>query len=105
MKDEAIRKIFTDQTGRFPKKTSCGNQYIMVLINVDSDAILVEPMKNRTSGEMILAYQTLIDRLRTVGSIPKLLVWTMNALKISGTPSSSTGWHSNLSPHMTIGAT
>ena len=74
MRDEAIQKIFTDQTGRFPKKSSRGNQYIMVLIDVDSDAILVEPMKNRTSGEMIRAYQTLIDRLRTAGSIPKLHV-------------------------------
>ncbi len=74
MKDEAIRKIFTDQTGRFPKKSSSGNQYIMVLIDVDSDAILVEPMKNRTSGKMIQAYQTLINRLCTAGSIPKLHV-------------------------------
>ncbi len=96
MKDEAIRKIFTDQTGRFPKKTSCGNQYIMVLINVDSDAILVEPMKNRTSGEMIQAYQTLIDRLRTVGSIPKLLVLDNEC---------SQDFRANLSPHMTIVAT
>ncbi len=46
----------------------------MVLINVDSDAILVELMKNRTSGEMIRAYQTLIDRLCTASSIPKLHV-------------------------------
>jgi hypothetical protein len=72
MRDKAVQKIFTDQTGRFPKKSSCGNQYIMVLIDFDSDAILVEPMKNRTSSEMIRAYQTLIDRLRTAGSIPKL---------------------------------
>jgi hypothetical protein len=46
----------------------------MVLIDVNSDAILVEPMKNRTSGEMIRAYQTLIDHLHTAGSIPKLHV-------------------------------
>ncbi len=46
----------------------------MVLIDVNSDAILVEPMKIRTSGEMIRAYQTLIDRLRTAGSNPKLHV-------------------------------
>jgi hypothetical protein len=29
---------------------------MMVLTESDSDAILVEPMKNRTSGEMIRAY-------------------------------------------------
>jgi hypothetical protein len=43
----------------------------MVLTESDSDAILVEPMKNRTSGEMIQAYQTLINRLRSVGIAPK----------------------------------
>ena len=53
------RKIYSDQPGRFPKKSSHGNQYIMVLTEVDSDAILVEPMKNRTAREMIRAYQVL----------------------------------------------
>ncbi len=34
--NEAILKIYTDQTRRFPKKSSCGNQYVMVMINLDS---------------------------------------------------------------------
>ena len=33
--EEAAQKIYTDQPGRFPKKSSCGNQYIMVLTEVD----------------------------------------------------------------------
>ena len=70
--DEAAQKIYSDQPGRFPKKSSRGNQYIMVLTEVDSDAILVEPMKNRTAGEMIRAYQVLIDRLNSAGIFPKL---------------------------------
>ena len=48
-----------------------GNQYIMVLTESDSDVILVEPMKNRTSGEMIRAYQALIDRLHAANIVPK----------------------------------
>jgi hypothetical protein len=72
MEDEATQKIFANQPGRFPKKTSRGNQYIMVLTKIDSDAILVELMKNRTAGNMIRAYQTLIDQLRTAGIVPKL---------------------------------
>jgi hypothetical protein len=52
-RDKAVLKIYTDQPGRFSKKSSCGHQYIMVLTEVDSDAILVEPMKNRTAGEMV----------------------------------------------------
>ena len=30
--DKAAQKIYTDQPGRFPKKSSQGHQYIMVLI-------------------------------------------------------------------------
>ena len=70
--DEAALKIYTDQPGRFPKKSSRGNQYIMVMTEVDSDAILVEPMKNRTAGEMSRAYQALIDRLNSAGIFPKM---------------------------------
>jgi hypothetical protein len=72
MEDEATLKIYTDQSGQFPKKSSCGNQYIMVLAEVDSNAILVEPMKNRSAGEMVRAYQVLIDHLNSAGIFPKL---------------------------------
>jgi hypothetical protein len=46
LSNEAKRLMYTDQTGRFPKKSSQGHQYIMVLIEIDSNAILVEAMKN-----------------------------------------------------------
>ncbi len=39
MEDKATLKIYTDQPGRFPKKSSHGNQYIMVLAEVDSNTI------------------------------------------------------------------
>ncbi len=61
MKDEAMQKIWTDQPGRFPKKSSKGSQYMMVLTQSESNAILVEAMKNRTSGEMIRKYQVLVN--------------------------------------------
>ncbi len=72
MEDEATLKIYTNQPGQFPKKSSRGNQYIMVLAEVDSNAILVEPMKSRTAGEMVRAYQVLIDHLNSAGIFPKL---------------------------------
>jgi hypothetical protein len=71
MEDEATQKMWIDQTGQFLKKSSKGNQYIMVLTKSDSDTILVKPMKNRTSGEMIHAYQTLVKQLRMAGIAPK----------------------------------
>jgi hypothetical protein len=71
MKDEATQKIWTDQPGHFPKKSSKGSQYMMVLTESESNAIFVEAMKNKTSGEMIRAYQVLINQLHSVGITPK----------------------------------
>jgi hypothetical protein len=61
--EDATETIYSDQTRRFPKKLSKGNQYILVLCNV----ILVAAMINRMSGEMIRAYQELIDHLHNAG--------------------------------------
>jgi hypothetical protein len=44
----------------------------MVLIEIDSNAILVEAMKNRTAGEMIRAYLVLVTHLRNAGVTPKM---------------------------------
>ncbi len=44
----------------------------MVLIKIDSNAILVEAMKNRSVGEMIRAYLVLVNRLHNAGVTPKM---------------------------------
>ena len=61
VKVEDIKHImYTDQTGLFPVIFSLGNRYIMVLCKTDKNLTPVEPMKNRTSGEMCKAYITLM---------------------------------------------
>ena len=57
------------QTNHFPATSSRGNQYIMVLVEVDGNYIDAEPMKNRTEGSIIKAYLTLWMRLTTLGTI------------------------------------
>ncbi len=51
---------------------SRGYQYIMVLIEMDSNAFLVEAMKNRLAGEMIRAYQVLVECLCRAELTPKM---------------------------------
>jgi hypothetical protein len=63
--------MFSDQTGQFPIHLQSGNKYIMVLVEINSNAILVEPMKSRKDAEMIQAYSALILRLKRAGIIPK----------------------------------
>ena len=49
-------KMCTDQSGRFTEQSYRGNQYIMVLIELDGNSILIEVMQNRISGKMIRVY-------------------------------------------------
>ena len=73
LQDEMDRKMYTDQTGRFPTTSYRGMQYIMVLFeSTESSAIMVEPMRNRTSGEMLAAYLKLTGRLAEAGIKPKM---------------------------------
>jgi len=63
--------MFSDQTGQFPTRSQRGNKYIMVMVEIDSNAILVEPMKSRKDEEMIRAYNALLLRLKRASIIPK----------------------------------
>jgi hypothetical protein len=49
-------QIYTDQTGRFPVVSSKGNKYIMILYGYDSNAILAQPIKDRTATELLKAF-------------------------------------------------
>eukprot|EP00804_Cyclotella_cryptica_P028786 CCRYP_018721-RA/>CCRYP_018721-RA protein AED:0.43 eAED:0.43 QI:0/0/0/1/0/0/2/0/620 len=62
--------IFTDQTGQFPVRSLAGNKYIIVMVEIDSSAILVEPIKNRTDAELTRAYSALMLKLRRAGIVP-----------------------------------
>jgi len=63
--------MFSDQTGQYPTRSQRGNKYIMVMVEIDSNAILVEPMKSRKDAEMIRAYDALLLRLKRAGIVPK----------------------------------
>ncbi len=67
-----VRKtMFSNQTGQFPTQSQCSNKYIMVMVDIDSNAILVEPMKSRKDEEMIRAYNALLLQLKRAGIVPK----------------------------------
>jgi len=59
--------IHSDQTGAFPYTSQRGNQYVMVAIHLDAKYIFNEPMKHRTEGEIIKAYQKIINRMKVAG--------------------------------------
>ncbi len=63
--------MFSDQTGQFPMRSQQGNKYIMVMVEIDSNAILVEPMKSHKDEEIIRTYNALLLRLKQAGIVPK----------------------------------
>jgi hypothetical protein len=65
--------IYTDQTGRFPVVSSKGNKYIMMLYDYDSNAILAQPIKDRTAPELLKAFQVMEQELVARGLKPKLM--------------------------------
>ena len=62
---------FSDQTGQFPTHSKRSNKYIMVLVEIDSNPILIEPMKSRKNAEMIRAYDVLVQRLLAANIHPQ----------------------------------
>jgi hypothetical protein len=67
-----VRKtMFSNQTGQFPMQFQQGNKYVMVMVEINSNAILVEPMKSCKEEEMIQAYNALLLRLKRAGIVPK----------------------------------
>ena len=55
-----------DLTGRFPYRSSRGNEYVLVVYHYDANAILVEPVKNREAKTIIDAWITLNDKFKKV---------------------------------------
>ena len=79
--NEVIYKVFetssatgvtyTDQTGRFPYRSSQGNEYLMVAYHYDANVILIQPIKNRQAASLTNAWKIINDRLVTAGVAPK----------------------------------
>ncbi len=69
---EITGQIYSDQTGRFPVTSSKGHKYIMIVYDYDSAAILAEPIKNRSKGELLRAYSAMHRHLTERGLKPKL---------------------------------
>jgi hypothetical protein len=75
-------QIYTDQTGIFPVVSSKGNKYIMILYDYDSNAILAQPIKDRTAPELLKAFQVMEQELVARGLRPKLMKLDNEASKL-----------------------
>ena len=67
-------KAYMDLTGRFPHRSSRGNEYILVVYDYDSNAILVEALSSRTAGEIKRGWECIHQRLNNRGVAPNLYI-------------------------------
>ena len=68
---EVRNTVFSDQTGHIPTRSQRGNKYIMVMVEIDSNAIIVEPINSWKEEELTREYQTMMLRLRREGIMTK----------------------------------
>ena len=65
---------FMDLTGKFPYSSSRGNNYFLVIYDYDSNAILVELLKNRQAETIVTAWKKAVKILERQGIQPKLFI-------------------------------
>ena len=65
---------YADLTGRFPYRSTRGNQYILVIYDYDSNVILAEPLKSRVAREIKRGFLKLNETLARRGCQPKIYI-------------------------------
>ena len=64
---EPIRKLYTDNTFRFPIRSRHVNQYIMIAYHCNSNAIIQAPFQNKKETHCIASYSSIMKRLKSRG--------------------------------------
>jgi hypothetical protein len=72
MPTSELHKSYSDQTGKFPVQSSRGYNYVLILYDHDSNAILSKPLKTRQASEITKAWTSLHMRLQSNGFAPEL---------------------------------
>ena len=65
---------YMDLTGRFPYRSSQGNEYILVGYHYDANAILAIPIKNRNASTITEAWKSLHNDFKQAGVPPNTYV-------------------------------
>ncbi len=67
-----LTHLFSDDTGRFAPRAPSGNQYIMVALHADSNAILIRPFASKQDTHHIAAYNNIFARLAAARRQPTI---------------------------------
>ena len=70
IKKEELSTAYTDLTGRFPLRSSRGNQYILVGYHYDGNCIIGTPVKDRKAPTLTKAWESLHKKFTLAGLAP-----------------------------------
>jgi hypothetical protein len=70
----AKNTAYHDLTGRFPHRSSRGNEYLLVVYDYDSNSILHCALKNKTGGEIKRGWLHIHEKLARGGNQPKIYI-------------------------------
>ena len=82
---DVCNTIFLDQTGQFLTRSKLGNKYIIVMVEIDSNDILLDPIKNHKNAELTRAYRAMMLRMKQAGIIPQKYILDNEVSKASKT--------------------
>ena len=74
IKEDNIEGAAFDLTGRFPQRSSSGNQYILVGYHFDANYIEGIPLKSRAASVITSAWRELQNKFTLAGVAPKLWI-------------------------------
>ncbi len=67
--DVTKKSMFSNQTGKFPITSACGNKYIMDAVELDGNYIDCELLQPRSAKSLTKAYQAIFQRWKATGVI------------------------------------
>ena len=81
IKTTHIRKLYTDDTCRFPVTSRTGHQYIMVAYHCDANAIIAVSFKSQKDKDRMFDYNSIIQRLKDRNMLVNLQILDNEASK------------------------
>ena len=64
-------QAYSNLTGYLPYKSTRGHEYILIVYDYDSNAILAEHLKNKQAASITKAWEKLHTKILTQGIAPK----------------------------------
>jgi hypothetical protein len=95
-------RSYSDLMGCFPAKSQDGNLYVQVLYKYDNNAILVEPLKNRTEGKQLMAYTKILKQVAWGTPIKMHCMDNEASAVLKTLLTKILGWHTSSYPHISI---